>query len=304
MENVWYVHIHGVSKGPISAEEVKKLLEQGELNNDNLIWKHGWNEWKRLSMEPLFADIKPVSQPSYEPSVMPLFEEVPSSSELSLSLPIEQEHEINESGKETNTDAQTSEASLNSKPDTLLSKPSALAESCESGHLECPICRTHLNKGAQRCHFCGHIVKGGVKCPMCSETVWADAQICRYCGTNLKKLIQKSLRKENLQQRLLVKANRIGIALIGATITGLLFPPEIEINDEEILIRSWSLFGLRTNEQKISGDRIASVRYFDGIFWSSVTIETMGGAISDLTIHALTKSDGKLVAEAVEQLKG
>ena len=66
--------------------------------------------------------------------------------------------------------------------------------------------------------------------------------------------------------------------------------------------RRWGWLGLRRFEQKVSLGRVASVRATRGVFWSSLIIETQGGAMSDLVILGLNKAESAELAAEIERV--
>ena len=45
MAGQWYYAVGGQQYGPVSANELKSLVESGELRSDDLIWRHGLSDW-------------------------------------------------------------------------------------------------------------------------------------------------------------------------------------------------------------------------------------------------------------------
>jgi type II secretory pathway pseudopilin PulG len=54
------VHSKGVEKGPFSLQQVKQLLDSGQLSPTDLAWTEGMPEWKALSS---FPELQPTSSP-------------------------------------------------------------------------------------------------------------------------------------------------------------------------------------------------------------------------------------------------
>ncbi|HIG91005.1 MAG TPA: DUF4339 domain-containing protein, partial [Methylococcaceae bacterium] len=51
--NGYYIAINNESKGPYSISELKKLMLDGEITKDSLVWKEGIDSWgKKLINEP------------------------------------------------------------------------------------------------------------------------------------------------------------------------------------------------------------------------------------------------------------
>ena len=68
-------------------------------------------------------------------------------------------------------------------------------------------------------------------------------------------------------------------------------PPTITYDGKEVCMTRKALFGLITKEEHVSIERVASVRINRGIMTAAVTIETMGGAVSDFTMKYLPKKE-------------
>ena len=44
-EQNWWYEMNGEQKGPVNDNEIMKLIKNGSLNKENLIWKDGMNKW-------------------------------------------------------------------------------------------------------------------------------------------------------------------------------------------------------------------------------------------------------------------
>jgi hypothetical protein len=167
----------------------------------------------------------------------------------------------------------------------------------------CPWCLEPVRSGAAKCSHCGSLLARAKVCPRCAEAIHEDAQVCRFCGHDFER---ESIRRDLLQQLNAhphhLTASSFGVLVSEFSLTGFLFPPELCINGDEILIRSWRLFGLRRLDQRISTRKIASVRVLTGILFSGLSIETFGGAQGDLVIHGLAKEQAAATAHLLEQI--
>ena len=63
-----------------------------------------------------------------------------------------------------------------------------------------------------------------------------------------------------------------------------------------------TLFGLRTYDQKISINKIASVRYLSGVIWGGISIESFGGAISNILINGLDKEEAQKTVSILDEI--
>lgn len=167
----------------------------------------------------------------------------------------------------------------------------------------CPWCLEPARPGAVKCRHCGSLLARAKVCPRCAETVHEDARVCRACGHDFEREAQRQdlLRRLNARPHHL-GASPLGVLLSEFSITGFLFPPDIEINGDEILLRRWTTFGLRRLDQRISTRKIASVRCLTGVFYAGLMIETFGGAQGDLVIHGLDKAKAAETAALLEQI--
>lgn len=67
MPNQWYYTKDDERQGPVSADELKRLAEAGELQPDDLIWKDGMEDWRPASqLKGLFdgETAAPTSKPA------------------------------------------------------------------------------------------------------------------------------------------------------------------------------------------------------------------------------------------------
>ncbi len=167
----------------------------------------------------------------------------------------------------------------------------------------CPVCQGGVSPGAIRCPHCGDPLAHFKVCARCAEKIHEDAQVCRHCGHDFEREAERMsvIRRLQSETHRLV-ASPVGVLFSEFSITGLFFPPEIEIRGEEILLRRWMLLGLRTLDQRISTKKIASVRCLNGVIWGGLMIETFGGAMGDLVMHGLDKQRASETAHLLEQI--
>ncbi len=100
----------------------------------------------------------------------------------------------------------------------------------------------------------------------------------------------------------MVYASPLGAFLTEYSVTNLFLPPILTLTANEIHIRRRMFLGLRSLDQKISVDRVASVRASSGVIWGGVAVETYGGATGILAINGLNKQDARLTAQVIERL--
>ena len=170
----------------------------------------------------------------------------------------------------------------------------------------CPFCRSPIEAEALKCPHCQSVVGEYKVCPDCRESVSAEARVCRYCGHRWAEPPGGAPDAERQDEDILrqVWADNLGAMITEPSITALFFPPVLTITPNEARIRKWSLLGLRAYRQRISTQRIASVRFLKGVFWGGIVIETFGGASGDLVITGLRKSEAQEAAALLEKLAG
>jgi hypothetical protein len=172
-----------------------------------------------------------------------------------------------------------------------------------SGPAACPLCRGEVHPAAIVCEHCGGRLSHFKICPRCAEQVHEDAQLCRFCQYDFDREAerQKLLRALEANPHCLT-ANPLGVLFTEMSITGLFFPPELEIRGGDVVLRRWSLFGLRRLDQRIPIRRIASARMLTGVIWGGLMIETFGGALSDLVMHGLDREQAAETAALLERI--
>jgi len=167
----------------------------------------------------------------------------------------------------------------------------------------CKYCLEEVKEGAQRCPHCSSWLIEMKICPECGEEIKPQARICHYCGSPQIEYEEK----EEMEEKLLSVSHKIVSSPIGAlfcegSLTALFLQPELRIERGEIHVRKWTLFGLRTYDQKISINKIASVRYLSGVIWGGIRIETFGGTISDIVINGLDKEEAQKTVSILDEI--
>src|SRR5471030_1640803 len=77
----------------------------------------------------------------------------------------------------------------------------------------------------------------------------------------------------------------------------LLFPTIIEVSEKAVTLRKRTWF--TRDEISVSIGKVASVHIKTGLIWSTILIESSGGA-DPLTSHGHKKSDAKRIKELIE----
>ena len=100
---------------------------------------------------------------------------------------------------------------------------------------------------------------------------------------------------------MIVRASR----LAGMTAwTKLLIPDTMVVTDKDITVTKRKFLGLSNSEENVSLDRIASVRVLNGVLFSGLVLETVGGAVNDIHIGGLPKGVARQTAEHIRGLVG
>lgn len=170
----------------------------------------------------------------------------------------------------------------------------------------CPYCGDSIPAEARFCRSCGRALRDSRDCPFCGEPILRTAIRCRYCGSWLTEREMRRLKDHretpSAPMDRTIVASPIGAFLTLMSLTSILYPPELHVSREQLRLRRWTLFGLRVFEQKVSARKVASVRFHKGIIWASITLETHGGAMADLTIPALDAREAQEIAQVIESV--
>lgn len=55
-ERIWHISAGGATHGPLKYSEIKKALEWFKVDGDTVVWKEGWQEWKKIKECPEFKE--------------------------------------------------------------------------------------------------------------------------------------------------------------------------------------------------------------------------------------------------------
>lgn len=170
----------------------------------------------------------------------------------------------------------------------------------------CPYCMETVNPAALVCRWCGRLLQDDRPCPFCREPIRKNAIKCPHCASTVTdRAVARVLPRESGEKKVIdekVTSSSIGAFLATFSLTAILYPPELHVTQDQIRLRKWTLLGLRTFEQKISTRKIASVRFHKGIIWASLTIETHGGAMADVTVPALDVDEAQRIVGVIEEV--
>ena len=64
-EGVWHLVIDRRQVGPMDAEEVRALFDDGRITLDNFAWREGFEEWLKLSAIEEFSSLRPSHTPNH-----------------------------------------------------------------------------------------------------------------------------------------------------------------------------------------------------------------------------------------------
>lgn len=82
-------------------------------------------------------------------------------------------------------------------------------------------------------------------------------------------------------------------------LTKLLYPDRISLENGQVTVTKYSLFGLGSNEEVVSAATISSIRIGSGILNSTIVVETQGGASSDMWVETLPKGPATVLAKEI-----
>lgn len=77
MKNEWFYSKVGTQHGPTTLEELRVLLQSGQLSRESLVWRQGMGDWTPASAvadlweKPVVADVAVPAAPSVESAVAP-----------------------------------------------------------------------------------------------------------------------------------------------------------------------------------------------------------------------------------------
>lgn len=89
-----------------------------------------------------------------------------------------------------------------------------------------------------------------------------------------------------------------------ASFTKTIFPDRLQFRDNRLELVKKTWLGLRDNTEVINLKQIASIRLKNGFFYSTVIVETTGGAKKDLYIKWVGKKNAKNFVEEVNGMLG
>ena len=67
-EQNWFYIKNEQQCGPVSRDEIIRLLAQGELTQDTSVWAEGTENWQPISQTPDFAALRPAGLPVQRPT--------------------------------------------------------------------------------------------------------------------------------------------------------------------------------------------------------------------------------------------
>ncbi|WP_027339922.1 hypothetical protein [Halonatronum saccharophilum] len=95
-----------------------------------------------------------------------------------------------------------------------------------------------------------------------------------------------------------VKASR----LISRGFTSTLIPDTLSIQDNKVIVEKKTWLGLKNQQKRVTKDQLASVRINNGFFYSTIYLETTGGATEDISVDGIPKRKAKKAVIAIEDM--
>ncbi|MCD6118319.1 hypothetical protein J7K50_00580 [bacterium] len=95
----------------------------------------------------------------------------------------------------------------------------------------------------------------------------------------------------------------IGLVILLVFLNLIILPPRLEVHEDVVKLKEFRFFGLSVGEQSVSYDKIALVKKDEGIFFSSIVIETSGGD-RDLFFSELRRGNARKAYKIIEEKRG
>jgi len=181
----------------------------------------------------------------------------------------------------------------------LMSDRPALSSSTPAPVRACPHCALAIPPGATFCPHCTRRVLAYELCSECREPVSIDAKYCHCCSQRIRHARTGSA-APTLDANMAIKASRLGCLLTTGSVTAVFKPPIVHAAGDRVRLTRWSALGLRIEDDEIPIARIASVRCTKGLFWSTLVIETFGGAMQDIGQRGLHNRDAQRMASIIK----
>ena len=175
---------------------------------------------------------------------------------------------------------------------------------------QCQACDQEVSARALKCSYCGELLRDFRECPHCAERIRASARSCRHCGQVLNPgfpVIRDVTPRATGATRerpdsYLAASTPLGALFCHRSLTGLVMAPELFVSPTDVELHSWSLFGLRSFDQRIPISRITSVRLVQGIFWGSIVIETYGGGpVAEIELRGMSKREAQILSRIIDE---
>jgi predicted amidophosphoribosyltransferase len=175
--------------------------------------------------------------------------------------------------------------------------------------MQCPACEQEISARALKCSYCGELLRDYRECPQCAERVRSRARTCRYCAQPLAPVIpviagdpgDESAAPAVVPPAYLAASTPLGALFCHRSLTGLILPPELFVTATDVEMHWWSLFGMRSFDQKVPFSRVTSVRLVQGIFWGSILLETFGGPVAELELRGMNKREARDLAKVIDE---
>lgn len=92
----------------------------------------------------------------------------------------------------------------------------------------------------------------------------------------------------------------VAAILIAVFSNTLFLPPRLEVYEDCVKLKEFRFFGLSVDEQSVAYSKIALVKKSEGLFFSTIIIETSGGD-RDLKFTELKRGDARRAHEFLEK---
>ena len=175
----------------------------------------------------------------------------------------------------------------------------ALQSSSPNLRQPCPHCAYDIPPGATFCPHCTRRVLAWELCSECREPVSIDAKYCPCCSQRIRHS-RPGAAGPTIDANLQIRASRLGCFLTTGSVTALFKPPIVHAAGDRVRLTRWSALGLRIEDDEIPIASIASVRSMKGVFWSTLIIETFGGAVQDIGQRGLHNRDAQRLASLIK----